>query len=264
MNKIWTKEEIRAQLYAFAPYRGRVVHVHSSLKAVGEIEGRGEAFLDLLIEYFATGDGLLTIPTHTWGSAGIDLTKSETCVGTLARLAAAHPAATRSEHPSHSMAVFGAPERVAAFVAYDAVATAPAPPEGCYGKLYDLGGYVLLVGVAHNRNTYLHAVDEILGVPNRMSEEARLTVVRRTNGELVSRYLHMHETDYTNDVSLRFPKYEIPFRYHGAIRDGFVGNAPTQLCDARIMKEVMELIFKNSEGKDPLEGETPIPPRLYC
>ena len=187
-----------------------------------------------------------------------------TCLGALSDLAARDARGLRSENPTHSMVVFGDRARAEQFVADEGSISSGTAPESCYGKLYEAGGYVLLVGVAHNRNTYLHAVDEILGVPNRMSEEARLTVVRRTNGELVNRYLHMHETDYTNDVSLRFPKYETPFRYHGAIRDGFVGNAPTQLCDARIMKEVMELIFKNSEGKDPLEGETPIPPRLYC
>jgi aminoglycoside 3-N-acetyltransferase len=224
--------------------------------------------LDALIEYFTAEGGLFCVPTHTWMSIEekitLDMSDPTTCLGAFSDLAAADPRGIRSENPTHSMVVFGDREKALEFVKREESVTFGTSADSCYGELYRRGGYVLLVGVAHNRNTYLHAVDEILGVPNRMSEEARLTVVRRTNGELVSRYLHMHETDYTNDVSLRFPKYEIPFRYHGAIRDGFVGNAPTQLCDARIMKEVMELIFKNSEGKDPLEGETPIPPRLYC
>ena len=49
--------------------------------------------------------------------------------------------------------------------------------------------------------------------------------------------VYFHLTDYIDDVSLRFVKYETPFRYHGCIIDGFIGNAPTQLCDARKIKE---------------------------
>ena len=37
------------------------------------------------------------------------------------------------------------------------------------------------------------------------------------------------------------------------------------LCaDAIKMKETMELIFRNSEGKDPLQNEPPIPQKWYC
>ena len=63
---------------------------------------------------------------------------------------------------------------------------------------------------------------------------------------------------------MRFPKYETAFRYRGAITDGFLGNAPTQVCDARIMKETVELILKNSNGSDPLADEKAILPKLYC
>ena len=50
----------------------------------------------------------------------------------------------------------------------------------------------------------------------------------------------------------------------GAITDGFIGNAPTQCCDARIMKDVMEIILKNCEGADPLADEKSLPPKWYC
>ena len=100
-------------------------------------------------------------------------------------------------------------------------------------------------------------------MPNRLSEEPRDVTVKLASGELVTRKIRTHRTDYTSDVSLRFTKYETPFRYYGAIRDGFIGNAPTQACDARIMKETLELIFKNNGGVDPLVDEKPIPSKLY-
>ena len=45
-----------------------------------------------------------------------------------------------------------------------------------------------------------------------------------------------------------------------AVIDGI----PVQLCDAVKMKNVVELIFSRSEGKDPLGGERPIPPKWFC
>jgi len=264
MEKIWTKDELRDQLRAFDFIKGHVVHVHSSLRAVGKTEGRGEGLLDVLIEQFTADGGLLTIPTHTWDGDGVDLTRADTCVGTLARLAAADPRGVRTSHPSHSMAVFGAPERVAAFIEQEATATTPAPPDGCYGKLAEEDGYVLLVGVGHNRNTFLHAVDEILGTPNRMDNRPIRTNLRRSSGQVIERELTLYFTDYIDDISYRFPKYETAFRYHKCIVDGFLGNAPTQLCDARKMKETVTLIFQNSGGADPLYGESPIPPAWYC
>ena len=162
------------------------------------------------------------------------------------------------------MVIFGDREKAEAFAADEPYVTSGTAPESCYGKLYTMGGKVLLVGVAQNRNTYLHAVDEILGIPDRLSEKPYKTAVKRLSGEMVERETYGHRTSFTNDVSLRFVKYETAFRYHRAIIDGFIGNAPAQLCDARKMKETMELIFKNSDGEDVLKNEFPISQKLYC
>jgi len=223
--------------------------------------------LDALIEYFTAEGGLFCVPTHTWGFLSkeitLDLTAPATCLGAFSELAARDVRGIRSQNPTHSMTVFGDRARAQDFIKDDLWVSSGTSPESAYGKLYREGGFVLLVGVAHNKNTYLHCVEEILGVPNRLSPEPRRVTVKLPSGELVERKLHTHQTDFTSDVSLRFPKYETAFRYHGAIRDGFVGNAPTQLCDARVMKEVMEHIWKNGEGADPLADERAIPQKLY-
>ena len=266
MQKTYTKSELFAQLDALKIPRDRVVLMHSSLRLVGAVEGGAQGLLDALIEYFTAEGGLFCVPTHTWKNLKqeitMDMNDPTTCLGAFSDLAAADPRAVRSEHPSHSMAVFGDRERVLAFVEDEKTVTTCTPPEGCYGKIYDMGGFILLVGVSHNRNTYLHCVDEMLDVPNRMSHKIYTLTVKRKTGEIVSRPIRFMRCDFTDDISLRFPKYEIPFRYHGAITDGFLGNAPVQACDARIMKEVMEKIL-HSDSSDPLEGEEPIPPKRY-
>ena len=112
--------------------------------------------------------------------------------------------------------------------------------------------------------SFLHCVEEMLDTPNRLSQEPREVRVKLASGEILTHHIRTHEADFTNDISTRFPKYETAFRYHGAIEDGFFGNAPIQMCDTRIMKETMELIAKRAEGKDPLADEYAFPPKWYA
>ncbi|MBQ7322387.1 MAG: AAC(3) family N-acetyltransferase [Clostridia bacterium] len=263
---MFTKEEIRRQLEALGVPRDRAVLVHTSLRAVGETEGRGEGFLDALIDHCTAEGGLLCIPTHTWAFGSreypLDMTAPETCIGTLPNIAARDPRGVRTSHPSHSMAVFGDPARVAAFVAGEARAVSPCPPDGCYGKICEMDGSILLVGVGHNRDTYLHCVEEMMDVPNRLSP-IRARQVRYADGRVEVRDHRGHRSEGIRDVSAHFPKYEPAFRHHGCIRDGLVGNAPTQLCSARGMRDVLYLVRERSGGIELLADDTPLEESYY-
>ena len=265
---IHTKESIFRQLEAMGAPRDSVVIMHSSLRAIGPVEGGAEGLLEILLEYFTAKGGLFCVPSHTWHNLSkeitLDMGTDDTCLGAFAKVAIRSGLGVRTENPAHSMVVFGDRQRTLEFVREDPFIPTPSAPESSYGKLYSWGGHVLLVGVAHNRNTYLHSVGEILRLPNRINQQLRHTCIRRENGELVHRDIQLYLTDYVRDISWRFPKYETPFRYHRCITDGFVGSAPAQLCDARKMKETVELIWKNSGGEDPLRDELPIPQKWYC
>ena len=263
---MYTREDMIAQLRAMNAPQDGVVLMHCSLRSVGEIEGGAKAFLDTVIDYFTAKGGLLCIPTHTWDNLGkdiptLDLNKAESNLGYLTQLAAGDARAVRTENPTHSMAIFGEREKALAFARGEESISSPIAPESCYGKLYHEGGKILLCGTGQERNTYLHTAEELAGVKGRMLAEKSPVTVLKKDGVLETRHLHLfNETN--GDVSLRFPKYELAFRYHRAITDGFIGDAPTQLCDARIMKQVVEMIYKN--GGDPLADEEQIPPALYC
>ena len=265
---MYTKNDVIDGLRALGAPRDSVVIMHSSMKAVGEVEGGASALLDTLIEYFTAEGGLFVVPTHTWANLGcdkptLDMNIPESNLGLLPRLAAADGRGVRSKNPSHSVVVFGDRVRAEELIRGDETAETPTSPETVYAKIYHEGGYVLLLGVAQNRNTYLHAVDEMLGVPNRMTDEKTKTTIKLDTGAIIERDMCFFDDAYHTDISLRFPKYETAFRYHRAIRDGFIGNAPTQLCDAVIMKDVVELIHSRSGGIDPLGNEKPIPPAWY-
>ena len=262
-----TKEKIVQQLAEMQAPQNSVVLVHSSLRRVGRTEGGAEGLIDALRSYICADGGLLCIPTHTWANLGkegvitLDMMSGETCIGTLPNIAAKHPDAHRSVHPTHSMAVFGDSAEI--FISGEERCTTPTPPDSCYGKIYDADGYILLVGVGHNRNTYLHCVEEMLGVPNRLDREERPVTIRHLSGEIEHRYSKGHCAKGIADVSAQFPNYEAAFRYHGCITDGYIGDAPAQLCSARKMKRVMELIYKRSGGEELLSRLEPIPLKYY-
>lgn len=263
---MFTKTQIIGQLRTLGVPQDSVVLVHTSLRAVGEVEGRGEGFLDALIEHCTAAGGLLCIPTHTWAFGSrpypLDMTVAETCIGTLPTLAAGDPRGRRTPHPSHSMAVFGDPDRVAAFVAGEESMVTPCHPDGCYGKIHKMNGSILLIGVGHNRNTYLHCVEEMMDVPNRLSP-VRERAVRYPDGRVERRAHCGHHSEGIRDVSAHFPKYEPAFRHHGCIRDGLLGNAPTQLCSARGMAQVLRLVRERSGGIELLASAAPLSESYY-
>jgi aminoglycoside 3-N-acetyltransferase len=263
----YSKEDIISQLRGMNALQDKAVLIHSSLKAVGNVEGGADGLLNAFIEYFTKEGGLLLIPTHTWHNVGkkitLDMNSSDNCLGVLSTVALNRKDGVRTENPTHSMVVFGDKKRVNEFIKDEHLIKSPTAPDSCYGKLYKERGYVLLVGVQHNKNTYLHCVDEMLQVKNRMTEKTIATCILKPDGQRINRDVLFYYTDYTDDISNRFVKYELAFRYHRCITDGFIGNAPTQLCDAEKMKETVEFIYKNSNGKDPLSNEEAIPQGWY-
>ncbi len=264
--KMYSKEEIFAQLEAMHAPRDKMVLMHSSLRAIGAVEGGAKGLLDILIEYFTAEGGLLCVPVHTWHNLEreitLDLSSSDNCLGYFSTVAAEDPRGYRTDNPTHSMVIFGDRAKAEKIGAGEAFVETPTSPQSCYGKLYDEDGYVLLVGVAHNRNTYLHTVDEMLETPNRMDDKAIETAVRYADGRIVKRPFRLFLTDYTEDISDRFIKFDIPFRYHRCGVDGFLGNAPSQLLSARKMKEVMEMIYRRCPT-DPLKTENPIEAQYF-
>lgn len=261
---MFTKAGILSQLKQMHAPTDKAVLMHSSLRSIGPVERGAQGLLDALVEYFTRDGGLFCVPTHTWHNLGqeitLDMASSDTCLGAFSTVALEDGRGIRSESPTHSMVVFGDRTRAEAFIKDEPFVTTPTAPESCYGKLE----FILLAGVAQSRNTYLHCVDEMLGISNRMEEKTSPLTIRRVNGQTVVRPTALFYTDYIEDISNRFIKYDTAFRYHHCVVDGFIGNAPSQLCDAKKMKDTIALIWQNSGGADPLYGEGPIPQVWYC
>ncbi len=255
------REEIVEVLKQY-PTEGKPVTVHCSLKAIGEIEGGGETLLSALKACFAANGGLLVIPTHTWDDRILDLRAPRTCIGALPDIAARQTDGVRSLHPTHSVAVFGDEEKARAFTAGDAAADSPTDPRGSYGKLLYEDGYIFLVGVGQEKNTFIHCMEEMLDYPRYLREKVTAEVIDE-KGAVTERQLYWFDETVTGDVSEHFGKFEAAFAYYHCIQYGSLGNARTQMIRARDIKWIMELIYKNAKGRELLADGRPLDPALY-
>ena len=187
----------------------------------------------------------------------------DTCIGTFPKIAAGRPDGVRSAHPTHSMKAFGDKALAEEFVKGDELVETMTDPRGCYGELYRQDGYVLLIGVGQEKNTFLHCVEEMLDVPNRTADKPVTLKMRHADGRIEEKRIYPLYAEGIEDVSEQFGNYEPAFRKHGCITDGKLGNADVQLCSARKMKEVMELIFNRSNHIELLADNTPIHEMYY-
>lgn len=241
------------------------VTVHCSLRSIGKIENGADGVIDAFCGYLS--DGLFIVPTHTWDNVGrdnpfYDVRTTVPCIGTLPKIAAFRPDVVRSLHPTHSVAVFG--NNAAEFVKGEENSASPAPVGGCLSRLYEENGKVLLIGVGHDKNTYLHAVDERLNIPDRLNPNAFTITIKDYNGKLLaSPPFHTHYTAACKTcVSENYPNYKEAFEYTGAVTYSQLGNALVYCCDARRMTDTVRMIWDKAD-KDLCITREPIPERYY-
>ncbi len=227
------------------------VMIHSSLRAVGEVEGRAEGLIAAFREYLS--NGLLLIPTHTWANVNkespvFDVRKTKPCIGALPTLAAFHKDAFRSLHPTHSLAALG--KRAKEYIENECECRTPTPKEGCWGRLYDERAKILLVGVGHNRNTYIHSIDERVDMPNRLTDEEIPFTVIDKDGISRKQPSKTHYTKGTPDVSANFVKFAELLESSGATHVSKIGLADTVVCDAVRLTDVLVPLFEVAKRRN--------------
>lgn len=253
-----TKKDILKSLEKMGVPKDKAVTVHTSLRAIGKMENGGKTLLDALIEHCTSEGGLLSVPTHTWGYMDdpnvptLDLCDPKSNLGAFPNIALQDKRGVRSLHPTHSMVVFGNKNKVLDFVKCDEKVDTMSSPDGCYGELYRQDGYVLLIGVGQNKNTFLHCVEEMLMIKNRIAKEKIMLTIKHKDGHIESRGIYPFFAEGIEDVSQQFPNYEAPFRYHHCIVDGKIGNADVQLCSTKEMAKVVSMIYERSDGQEML------------
>lgn len=229
--------------------------VHSSMKAIGDVNGRGETVIEALCQYM--NDGLLLMPTHTWHEDNLkdgiyDVRSEKSCVGILTNLFLQHHDVIRSMHPTHSVGAYGKDNQAYADKDMDYIrkhgSLTPCPREGCFGSLYDAKGQILFLGAPLTTNTYLHGVEEIMDIPDRINPLAqRLILVDYDGKETILDDYHGHKSS-RGDVSKNYGKIEPALIHKGYAKIYQIGDATCYVVQVKEMTDmVIEFLKKDPD-----------------
>ena len=220
---------------AFGIPRGGVVIVHSSLSAFGNVAGGGTAIVQALLD--SLGDtGTLVVPAftpqisaptpgaHAPGQLPADPPvpyfhgATPTPMGAVPNAVLADARHRRSSHPQASVAAIG--PRADDITADHPLAYALGR-HSPFERLHDLGTHILLLGVGHNRNTFLHYAESL--TPRHR------TKLRRFPCEAQGERAWMEVPDVGDDNGRFFPQVGAEADAAGLIRHTMIGAAACQL-----------------------------------
>lgn len=240
-----TQEQLRKDLIAMQIRPTDTLLIHSSMKRIGPVEGGAEAVLDMLTDYFKDG-GLLVFPTLTYvilkqEHPRFDVRTTPSVVGILSELFRKRPGVIRSLHPTHSVAAWG--RDAAEFTAGHENANTPMPKGSPWWKLLERRGKILFIGTGISCNTFLHGVDEWIGLPDMRSQTPRAMEIVDHDGRILKMDLYHHALGR----NAYYGCCEEAFEAAGALIRGKFGNADCHLLDCRRAAKVFGLVLPDRD-----------------
>lgn len=260
---MFTKEELKKQMAQMGLTATDTVVIHTSMKAIGQVEGGPEGLIDAFCEYLS--DGLFVVPTHTWDEVTpenpcYDVRTTVPNIGLIPRTAALRKDGIRSLHPTHSVWACGKDAK--SFVQGEEYAASPTPPNFCWDKLADRQAKILLIGVGNEKNTFIHSVEERVALPDRISKESYEISVTDHHGNTIKHPFYPQYCSKTEDISWFFGIFEKPMLEMGVQSFGKLGNAEVRIVDAMGCRRLLTEIFQRAE-EDIFAQHIELPERLY-
>lgn len=242
-DAVITRDHVLAGLGELNLPSGAVVIVHTSLSAFGHVEGGADTLLRALRERIGP-QGTVVVPTFTSDlikdpcqaagadpSAGIAVQRATvplfrddlpTTLGALPSAVLADPERLRSRHPWASVAAVGAQAQQITAKQSLAYALGSDSP---FARMYDLGGFILLLGVGHTRNTFLHHAESLV--------EAHRRKIRRFPYMVEGERVWLEVADVAGDRERYFPAVGGAAEREGLVRRGRIGGAECRLMAVR-------------------------------
>jgi len=223
-----TPEAIAEQLLRLGVERSGILLVHTSYRAVRPVEGGPEGLIAAL--RLALGpEGTLVMPS--WGGDDdrpFDRRVDETSpgLGVLPRVFWKLSGVDRSPHV-HAFAAAGP---AAAAILEDPLPLPPHRVESPVGRVWEMDGQVLLLGVNHDADTTIHLAEVLAGVPYRIPKYC--TVLQSGSPVRVD----YGENDH---CCQRFVLVDDWLREGGLQREGSVGHGLGRLTRSRHVVDVV-------------------------
>lgn len=241
---LWTVETLKSDFTKLGVTPEMTVMMHSSMKALGGFVVGGPVGVILAIEEYLGSSGTLVMPTHTgdlsdptnWRFPPVreswwepikesmpafaaDLTPCRG-MGAINECFRKQNGVARSSHPQVSFAAWGSRKE---FITANHSLAYSLGEQSPLAKLYEAKGWVLLLGVGHNRNTSLHLAEY------RADYEGKAEIINKApilvEGE--KRWVDFQDIDFDSDDFDRLG--EAFERETGLVRRGKVGDADAML-----------------------------------
>jgi len=238
-------QEVIAQIVDLGVRPGGVLLVHTSFSRVGPVEGGPHGLIDALL--MAVGPaGTLVMPSMSDDDDRPFDRETTACagMGVVADSFWKRPGVLRSNSP-HAFAAIG-PH--AADITADHPLEVPHGLNSPVGRVYELDGQVLLLGVGHDADTTIHLAETMAGVRYRRPKYAVVW-----NGAQAAR------VDYT-EIDHCCQNFNLVDEWLDAghrQRRGVVGHAEARLAQSRNIVEVVlerlrqnETVFLHPPGVD--------------
>lgn len=222
------------QLTRLGVRRGDTLLVHTAFSEVGRVEGGPSGLIDALQRVLGP-EGTLVMPSLSEDDDSVFDPRTTPCrwMGIVADTFWRLPGVTRSDSP-HAFAARGA---------HAELITAPHPvfpPHGHdspVGRVYDLDGQVLLIGVGHDANTTIHLAESLGGV--RYGIPTYVTVLAEGRPQRV----HYREADHCCGG---FAQLDAWLDERGQQVQGNIGLAVARLANSRhIVERALERLSHN-------------------
>ncbi len=240
-----TRQSLGNDLRALGVEAGMTLIMHSSLKSLGWVCGGPVAVLQALMDV-VTPAGTIVVPTQTsdysdpalWQHPPVPESWWQIIYDTMpffdARITPTHhmgiivetfrtwPGVLRSDHPAVSFAAWG---RYAEHIITGHSLEYGLGEGSPLARIYDLDGWVLLLGVGHDSNTSMHLAE--YRAPG--SEETLLGAPLFENGQRV--WKRFRDIEIDADI---FPEIGADFERTGQVRMAKVGSADTRLFRQKV------------------------------
>ena len=223
--------------------RDDTILIHSSMKSMGEVEGRADTVLDVLMDYFGK-DGLLVFPTLSYSNVNadqpiFDVRSTPSVVGILSQLFWQRPNVWRSLHPTHSVAAYGS--EALPFVEGHERSNSPANSFSPWRKLILAKAKIMFLGTSICYNTFLHGVEEWGKAEDSLCKNLQELYVIDYNGVKHPCFQHL----YTGGHWHYYDRLAEHFKYIGAWSECTFGDAHYIILDApKIARYVISILAK--------------------